>query len=194
MLIFARRAGHARRADETPEMKFGISRVRGRRFRIRIVFGRKKFAGKIHGQQFQFASEQGAHSLAQSVAAGFVMLFNFHGGQLPHDPGVFQESERDLRISERSKREIMLDVGRFRFFAAQKFPARGQIEKKLPHFDAGSGRAAGRFDFENFSTVDDDLCSVRRIAFTLARGHGEATHAGNAWQRFAAKTHGRYRA
>ena len=55
----------------------------------------------------------------------------------------------------------MLDVRRFGFFGAQKFSPRGKVKKNLAHFDGGSGSAAGGFDFEDFSAVDDDLCSFR---------------------------------
>ena len=46
---------------------------------------------------------------------------------------------------------------------AQEFAARGQVEKNLPHFDAGAGRAARGLDFEDFAAVDDDLRAFGRI-------------------------------
>ena len=83
----------------------------------------------------------------------------------------------------------MLDVRRLGFFRAHELPARGQVEKKLPHFDIRAGRAARGFDFDNFSAVDHDLRALGRTAIALARGQREAADAGDAGQGFAAKTH-----
>ena len=55
----------------------------------------------------------------------------------------------------------MLDVRGFRFFGAQKFPARGQVEKKLADFHGGAGRAAAGFDVDDFPAVDHDLACLR---------------------------------
>ena len=87
---------------------------------------------------------------------------DFDGGQLPDGAAVLDKRERDFGKRQRGQREVMLDVRRLGFFRAQKFPARGQVEKKLPHFDARAGRAAGGLDFGNFPAVDDDLRAFGR--------------------------------
>ena len=86
---------------------------------------------------------------------------------MPDVASVLDERERDFGKRQRREREVMLDVRGLGFFRPQKFPARGQVEEKLPHFDACAGRAAGGLDLGNRAAVDDDLRafgrSVRRV-------------------------------
>ncbi len=83
----------------------------------------------------------------------------------------------------------MLHMGRLGFLRAHELAPRGQIEKQRADFHARARRAAGRFDFDNLSAVDDDLRAFGRTVRALARREDEAADAGDAGQRFAAKPH-----
>ena len=166
-LALAGRAGNSGRTDQTPNADFGFGSA-GFRFFGRGVFKDVGFirrggiavvierGGEIHGQEL-FVAEQGAETFAQGFDAAGNDAFALDGGQLPDVAAVFDKRESDFGKSQRGKREIMLDVRGFGFLGAEKFPARGQIVKKLPDFKAAAGRAAGGFDLGDGAAVDNDL-------------------------------------
>ena len=90
-------------------------------------------------------------------------------------------------MSQRRQCQVMLNVGAFRFFAAQKLAAGGQIEEELAHFHDCSRSAAGRFNIQNFTAVNRDLGSFLCVALSCRDCH--PAHTGNAGQSLAAKAH-----
>src|SRR5215467_465181 len=82
--------------------------------------------------------------------------------------------------------KLMFDVAAFGVLRTKKFPARGQVEKKRPHFDLRSRpftAVAHNFDL---AAVDDNFRSRDRARF--ACGQAKSRHAGDAWQGFTAKS------
>src|SRR5579862_7982023 len=110
---------------------------------------------------------------------------------MPDGSTVFLERKRHFRKGQRREGKIMLDMPRFGFFGAQKFSARGQIEKQLPHFDGSAGRTTRGFHFDDLSAIYDDLSSLRCVGVPFTRGESESAHTRDAWQCFASKTHRR---
>lgn len=81
MLILARRARDAGRADETPEMKRGVRHGRFEIFRISRLGQR---GGKLDGEQFLVAALQRAETFAERGE----LVVGLDGGQLPDGPGI----------------------------------------------------------------------------------------------------------
>ena len=113
-----------------------------------------------------------------------------HRWQLPGLPAIGDETKADLGPSQGHQSEVMLDVGAFGFFGAEKFPAGGQVEEDLPHLDGGSGGRCCCFDFDDLAAVDHDLGGLAGSVFALAGGDDEPAHAGDAGQGFTPEAHG----
>ena len=129
VLVLPRRSGNTRRAHQTPN---GEMRRRGGSFRFGLVNDRGNWAEKSTANSFSPPPWRERKALA----GGQPFVRGFDGGQLPDEAGVFEKFKSHGGKSQRGQGEVMLDVGRLRFFAAQEFAAGGQIEKKLADFDA----------------------------------------------------------
>ncbi len=199
MLIFTRGTRNTRRTDETPDAEEGRGwRIEdggwfvqrgGGRIGIFDDIGFAHFHRVVNGEEFLFAAVDGTHAFAEGSKARRGVRAGIHGGELPDDAAILGQRERDFGIRQRGEREVMMDVRELGFFAAEEFAAGGEVEEKLADLDARAGRTAGGFDLENFAAGDDDLRGFGRSVIALARGENEAAHAGDAWQRFAAKAH-----
>jgi hypothetical protein len=117
-------------------------------------------------------------------------IASLQGWHLPNGASVLHEHEGHLGKGQGGEGEIMLDVSPFGFLAAQEFPAGRQIEEQIAHLDAGSRGRAGGLDFEQFTSVDDDLRRLRSGGLRFARCQGETADAGDAGQGFTTETHG----
>ncbi len=126
-----------------------------------------------------FIAVEGTEAFAQSSEPGRDIATAFDGGQLPDQAAILLESESDFRERQRRQGQIMLNVSELGLFRTQKFPSRGQIEKKLPLLDSRSWGGAGRLHLQNFATTDDDLGSFGRITVPLTGRQGKAAHAGD---------------
>ena len=191
MLLLARPARHARRADESPQPHRRRSPLAQHRF----VLARRRFqlAPKIHREQTIRPAAQRAQPLTQRLQPRRRVLAVRHRGQLPHLPRVAQKRQRHRRIRQRHEREVVMNVRALRLLAAQKFSARGQIVKQLPHLHRRARRTARGLHLENFSAVNHNLRAVRRGRVAFERRQREPAHARDARQRLAAKTHRRDR-
>ena len=113
-----------------------------------------------------------------------------HRWQLPGLPPIGDKTKAYLRPGQGYQSEVMLDVGAFGFFGAEKFPAGGQVEENLADLDGGSRGRRGGLHFDDLAAVDHDLGGLARGVFALAGGDDEPAHAGDAGQGLAAETHG----
>src|SRR5688572_10567302 len=94
-------------------------------------------------------------------------------------------------MRERRQREVMMNMRVLGLLAAQEFPAGGQVEEQLAHFERGAVWSAGFLHLDYLAAMNDDLGGGRRIAVAFACGDAEAADTGDAGQGFAAKAHGR---
>src|SRR5262249_30971386 len=82
--------------------------------------------------------------------------------------------------------KLMFDVAAFGVLGTKKFPARGEVVKKRPHFDLRSRRftaVAHNFDL----AAHDDIFRSRARA-CCACGQAKSRHAGDARKSFTAKS------
>ena len=159
-----------------------------RGFRVRF-FGRLHLRRVVHCEQLLFTAVECAQAFPEGGQARGGVVPGLDGGQLPDRASVSLKGERHFGIGQRREGQVVLDVGGLRFLGAQKLPPRRQIEEELAHLHGGSRRAARGFDLHDLAAADDNLRPLGRVAGPLARGEGEAAHAGDAGQRLAAKTH-----
>src|SRR5438132_10839324 len=103
-----------------------------------------------------------------------------------HDAVILHKNKPDVWMADGLQMKLMLAVTCLGGFGAQKFPARGQIEKKRAHLDLRSRRVAAVTHVFDASATDLHMRASQRAM--LARGQNKPRHAGDARQRLAAKT------
>ena len=105
---------------------------------------------------------------------------------MKRDAIVARERESDLSVADRLQMELVLDIPALGIFRAQKFAARRHVVKKRAHLHLRPGRFAAVAHDVDLAAIDDDLSPGNRIRF--ASGQAKSRHAGDARQRFTAKT------
>ena len=85
--------------------------------------------------------------------------------------------------------KIVMDVRTLRFRRSEEFATGGQIVEKVPNFDARSRGSRSRLHFNHLAAVHEDSSAVRIGVALFFRGQTKAADAGNARQRFPAKSH-----
>src|SRR5262245_64671370 len=82
--------------------------------------------------------------------------------------------------------KLMFDVAAFGVLETKKFPARGEVVKKRPHFHLRSRRFTAVAHNFDLAAVDDNYRSRDRACF--ACGQAKSRHAGDARKGFTAKS------
>src|SRR5437763_17065483 len=108
------------------------------------------------------------------------------GGQLKRNTIIARERESDLSMANRLQMELVLNIPALGIFRAQKLATRRYVVKKRAHLHLRPGRFAAVAHAVHLAALDDDLSPGNGIRF--ASGQAKSRHAGDARQRFTAKT------
>ena len=108
---------------------------------------------------------------------------------MPDRLSIMLVGESDLRIGESDPMKIVMNVRTLCLRRSEEFAPSGQIVKNVPNLDARSHSTRSRPHINHLASVNENSSALRIGAIAFFRGQTEAADAGNARQRFPAKSH-----